>query len=485
MDTQRSRRATISTTSPTAPGPRTRRFPSDKSNYGAFTALQDLSQQRVRDILDAAKDDPDSRDRHRLFELPRRGGGRSQGPDADRALAQRDPRRSRAATGYAALAAQAARNGVTGLFGGGVGQDDRNSDVYITGLGQAGLGMPDRDMYLLNDAELRFASRGLRRPSDEDADARRRDECRRRGPRRSWLSRPDRQGLVDPRRRQRRDQDLQQDDPGPAAEARAGLRLGDLSQGARRQRRRAAGCRAERVQGHRRAVRQGAAAGAQGPADRPVARHLCRRAAQGGRPTRASPSTAPSSTAPRRTSRGGSARSTSPPTSSPTTCRRSMSRNGFRRNPRRRWSSWSATSSRRWAGASTISSWMAPETKVKAKAKLAAFTPRIGYPDQWHDYTFDVRRDDLFGNAMRANQWAHDWNIRKLGQPVYALGVGARPDDGQRPGQFQPGRDHLPGGDPAAAVLRSQCRSGGQLWRDRRGDRPRDEPSFRRPGLEI
>jgi putative endopeptidase len=63
-------------------------------------------------------------------------------------------------------------------------------------------------------------------------------------------------------------------------------------------------------------------------------------------------------------------------------------------------------------------SWMAPETKVKAKAKLAAFTPRIGYPDEWHDYTFDVRPDDLFGNAMRANQWGHDWNIGKLGKPV-------------------------------------------------------------------
>jgi putative endopeptidase len=63
-------------------------------------------------------------------------------------------------------------------------------------------------------------------------------------------------------------------------------------------------------------------------------------------------------------------------------------------------------------------SWMAPETKVKAKAKLAAFTPRIGYPSEWHNYTFDVRRDDLFGNAMRANRWAHDWNIGKLGKPV-------------------------------------------------------------------
>jgi len=71
--------------------------------------------------------------------------------------------------------------------------------------------------------------------------------------------------------------------------------------------------------------------------------------------------------------------------------------------------------------------WMAPETKVKAKAKLAAFTPRIGYPDQWHDYTYDVRRDDLFGNALRANQWAHDWNIGKLGKPVMRWEWGLTP----------------------------------------------------------
>src|SRR3954454_9469311 len=36
-------------------------IPADKSNFGLFSVLQDLSQQRVRDILDAAKDDPGSR----------------------------------------------------------------------------------------------------------------------------------------------------------------------------------------------------------------------------------------------------------------------------------------------------------------------------------------------------------------------------------------------------------------------------------------
>ena len=50
--------------------------------------------------------------------------------------------------------------------------------------------------------------------------------------------------------------------------------------------------------------------------------------------------------------------------------------------------------------------WMAPETKVKAHAKLAAFTPKIGYPDQWRDYSAldDRAATTLLGNAMRADR---------------------------------------------------------------------------------
>src|SRR3546814_17307212 len=36
-------------------------IPADKSNYGVFTELADLSQQRTRDILEAAKSDPNSK----------------------------------------------------------------------------------------------------------------------------------------------------------------------------------------------------------------------------------------------------------------------------------------------------------------------------------------------------------------------------------------------------------------------------------------
>jgi predicted metalloendopeptidase len=43
--------------------------------------------------------------------------------------------------------------------------------------------------------------------------------------------------------------------------------------------------------------------------------------------------------------------------------------------------------------------WMAPETKTKAKAKLAALKVGVGYPDRWRDYTaLEVIRGDALGN---------------------------------------------------------------------------------------
>ncbi len=63
--------------------------------------------------------------------------------------------------------------------------------------------------------------------------------------------------------------------------------------------------------------------------------------------------------------------------------------------------------------------WMAPETKVRAKAKLANFRTKIGYPSQWKDYAaLEIRRDDPLGNAMRAAEWSHNDNITRLGEPI-------------------------------------------------------------------
>lgn len=63
--------------------------------------------------------------------------------------------------------------------------------------------------------------------------------------------------------------------------------------------------------------------------------------------------------------------------------------------------------------------WMQPQTKVKAQTKLANFTTKIGYPDRWKDYSkLKIVRGDLFGNDLRANQWGFDDNISKLGGPI-------------------------------------------------------------------
>jgi putative endopeptidase len=63
--------------------------------------------------------------------------------------------------------------------------------------------------------------------------------------------------------------------------------------------------------------------------------------------------------------------------------------------------------------------WMTPETKTRAHDKLATFVTKIGYPDKWKDYSaLEVKRDDLIGNVRRAALW--DWHrqVARLDQPV-------------------------------------------------------------------
>jgi len=63
--------------------------------------------------------------------------------------------------------------------------------------------------------------------------------------------------------------------------------------------------------------------------------------------------------------------------------------------------------------------WMSPETKTGAKAKLAKLVQKIGYPSKWRDYsTLTIAPDDLLGNVMRANEFEFRRNIDKLGKPV-------------------------------------------------------------------
>ncbi len=63
--------------------------------------------------------------------------------------------------------------------------------------------------------------------------------------------------------------------------------------------------------------------------------------------------------------------------------------------------------------------WMGAETKAKAREKLSRFTTKIGYPERWRDYTgLEITGNDLFGNAWRSNEFDFDDDRSKLGGPI-------------------------------------------------------------------
>ena len=63
--------------------------------------------------------------------------------------------------------------------------------------------------------------------------------------------------------------------------------------------------------------------------------------------------------------------------------------------------------------------WMGPETKEHALAKLAKFTSKIGYPDEWKDYSnLEIKEDDLIGNFLRYSEFEFNRDITKLSGPI-------------------------------------------------------------------
>ena len=63
--------------------------------------------------------------------------------------------------------------------------------------------------------------------------------------------------------------------------------------------------------------------------------------------------------------------------------------------------------------------WMSEETKKQALEKLAKFTPKIGYPDKWRDYSeLEIDANDLAGNYKRASKFSYNRQIEKLGKPI-------------------------------------------------------------------
>jgi predicted metalloendopeptidase len=72
--------------------------------------------------------------------------------------------------------------------------------------------------------------------------------------------------------------------------------------------------------------------------------------------------------------------------------------------------------------------WMTAATKKLALEKLAAFHPKIGYPDRWRDYAaLSIVRDDAFGNADRARVFEWHRRVVRLGGPTDRLEWGMTP----------------------------------------------------------
>ena len=63
--------------------------------------------------------------------------------------------------------------------------------------------------------------------------------------------------------------------------------------------------------------------------------------------------------------------------------------------------------------------WMDARTKSEARAKLACFTAKIGYPETWRDYSkLEIRSGDALGNAWRAYEFEYQRNLSKIGKPI-------------------------------------------------------------------
>ena len=63
--------------------------------------------------------------------------------------------------------------------------------------------------------------------------------------------------------------------------------------------------------------------------------------------------------------------------------------------------------------------WMSADTREEALQKLGKFTPKIGFPVKWRDYTaLEIVPGDLIGNTMRADEFEFERELRRLDEPI-------------------------------------------------------------------
>jgi putative endopeptidase len=391
-------------------------IPADKSNYGMFTALADLSQTRTREILDVAKGDPNSMIGRAYASYLDSAAVEAKG------LAPIEPwlNKIRAVdkAGLAKLLAEADRSGVQHFFGGYVGQDDKNPEVYIYTMFQGGIGMPDRDFYLnenerntkLQAAYLTHLENVLTLAGEKDAAARAK--------------------AIYDFEKQVATVHWDKNDSSDATKVYNKMTIAELAaaapgfdwQGFIR----GIGVGEDTILVSQPSAFTGEAKLLAGAPIGVIRDMLIIRSLDG------FSDVLPDAVAEEAFSFYGTALSGTP-------------------QMQERWKravDFTTGNMGEAVGKDYVAkyfppetkaamdvlvknvlaaldtritnlTWMQPETKVKAKKKLANFTTKIGYPDRWKDYSkLEIKAGDLFGNALRSNQFAHDDNISRLGGPI-------------------------------------------------------------------
>jgi putative endopeptidase len=401
-------------------------IPPDKSSYGMFTKLDDLSRGRTRLILDEAKANPSSKIGNAYASFLDTAAIEAKGLTPFEPWLNRVRSLSSKAD-YAALVAEASRNGIGGPVGAGVGQDDKEPNQYVLGLGQSGLGMPDRDYYLKDDPKLVATRNAYRQHLEKvltlagEKDAAARAEAilgyETQIAKVHW-DRVDSRDATKTYNKMATAQ-LVKDSPGFdfATYFKAiGAPVNTV------------------VVAQPSAVRGIAAAVGAAPLqvlkDQMLIRSLDAYAAY-----------LPKAFDDERFAFYGTVLSGTP-------------------QQEDRWKRGVSFTSRilsdevskiyvaRYFPPATKAAadrlvkniigamnrridkleWMSPATKTAAHAKLAAFTPKIGYPSRWRDFSgLEIRRDDPLGNAMRASRFEHAYNVNKLGKPIYRWEWGMTP----------------------------------------------------------
>ncbi|PAX08440.1 M13 family metallopeptidase [Sphingomonas lenta] len=400
-------------------------IPADKANYGAFNFLDDLSKERTRKILDEARAANSKIGvAYGAYldtaAIVAKGLGPIK-PWLDRIKGLKDK------AAYAALAAQADRNGVPVPFATGVGQDAKQPEIYAVGMRQAGLGMPDRDYYLSSDPKLvetrakyqAHLARVLQLAGEPDAEARAK----------AVLDFETRIANAHWTRVESRDRTKTYNKMTVAqlAQSAPGFDFAAYLRGV--------GTPVDTVIVGQPSAVTGIAAAIQAAPVQVLQDQLMIRSLDG------FADVLPSAFDREQFSFYGTTLSGTPEqeerweravdfTSAALSDEVSKVYVARHFPPETKKAADELVRNVLAAMGDRVErlDWMAPETKKAARAKLAAFTPKIGYPDRWRDYSnLRITPGDAFGNMLRANQWAHDYNVQHLGKPLQRWEWGMTP----------------------------------------------------------